>query len=76
MKFWFTFGQGHWDDNHESLGPYYTTIESDSERDARIQMCELRDDNWVMIYDNPGVALRYGLIYIDFYKLTKQNGQH
>lgn len=74
-KYWFTFGHGHHDENHESLGKFYTTIVASSDRDARIQMCELRNDHWSMVYDNPGVCLRYNLTYLDFNRLTKQHGE-
>jgi len=74
-KYWFTFGDGHWDDNHESLGAYYTTIEANSERDALIEMCALRADKWCVVYDNPGVVLRFGLTHIQFYQLTSQKGE-
>ena len=74
-KYYFTFGAGHFDDNHPSLGEYYTVIEKTNERDARIEMSAKRGGRWSMCYTDPGVIHRYDLKLIDFKKLTKQNGE-
>lgn len=73
-KFYFTFGQGHHDENHKSLGDYYTYVEANSEREARIEMCALRADKWCMVYLVPDLMHRQGLELIPFHQLTAQPG--
>jgi len=74
-KFYFTFGQGHYDDNHKSLGNFYTVIEKPTEKEARIEMSALRGGRWSMCYETPGMMHKHNLEFIEFLKLTKQNGE-
>jgi len=77
-KFYFTFGSGHYDANHTSLGHYYTTVEAESESEAREKLYELRGQKWSMSYDEveaqTAVYLHH-LTYLPFHLLTPQPGE-
>jgi hypothetical protein len=77
MKWIFTFGSGHYDANHDSLGNFYTVIEADSESEARDLMHEKRDIKWSFSYpwEKKATAVdRFNLTLIPFTELTAQSG--
>lgn len=77
-KYYFTFGSGHYDANHTSLGHMYTTIEASTEAEAREKMFELRGQKWSMSCDaveaRTAVFLHH-LTYLLFQLLTPQPGE-
>jgi hypothetical protein len=72
--FYFTFGSGHHDDNHQSLGDCYTTIEAAIEYDARRLMFEKRQARWASVYDNKPRFIDDSYRHIPFDELTSQPG--
>ena len=74
-RYYFSFGHGHYDDNHDSLGDHYTVIDAPSDRDARTIMCSVRADKWRMIHEVPDLMHRRNLKHIEFKKLTAQKGK-
>lgn len=74
MRFYFTFGPGHYDDNIERLVEYYTEIEATSYDDAKEAMNNKRWPHYLLQYTCPKRAKINKLKLIEFKNLTKQNG--
>lgn len=76
--FYFTFKHGHHDDNHESLGCYWTKIEASSEAAARRVMAAKRGSKFGQVYvsyDEIGrIIKKFNLSPIRFEHLTAQDG--
>lgn len=72
-RFFFSFGHGHYDDNHESLFGYYTEIAARSESAARVIMSAKRGVKWCWCYASDTEILKKEMKLIPFDELTAQN---
>lgn len=78
QPFYFTFGSGHFDDNHESLGKFYVIVKADSYGKARNIFSAKRGDKFSSCYcyeDYENIKHRFtGMLELPFEELTPQNG--
>ena len=75
--YYFTFGYGHHDENHTSLGGHYTKITAETENAAREIMYQRRGNKFCSTYSESfryQNITRYRQIFVPFDEITAQNG--
>lgn len=77
QPFYFTFGTGHHDANHESLGDKFVIVKAPTQSMARIIFQDLRGDKFSSCYNHvvgKGIVSKYRLTELPFEELTPQDG--